>query len=460
MVRANAASLAATSTAAAADKDTSPSPASRVAELGEHIDATLKIHEPAATAERLTVPFTEETKCRAFVFIRKITEDESTDDAFEAAVALNGSIIESGVYLDLRRDAIKTILTTLYYHIARQSSAHMKAAARELNKIVKDIADLPEGVDLPAGTACEWPLKIDDEEEETINEDGDVECAADEAPTDESTDAESVDELFAPPATDAAVEIPAIAVSPDYAAAVAGEACGERGVDAVAEPVAPPVIIDEAAERAEAERIFKGQVEAANQRHSQASLARFNLEQELKRAKTREKSALEDLSDILDAGPNYYRPMRTSAVTTGSTTPTTTAPAFPSHDPLPPPDAEHNPTSPQAGEPQANAPTTTAVTVEQRDWQSADIDELGLPPKLAERLREAGCPTIGKLEALRGSFDGLMSISGIGRGKADQIEEALLGWLSKNRDASTLSAAREAAVAGEGVALEMAAQAQ
>jgi hypothetical protein len=54
-----------TGTGTTADANTSPTPASRVAELGEHIDATLRIHEPAveqpttATAEKFRIPFAD-----------------------------------------------------------------------------------------------------------------------------------------------------------------------------------------------------------------------------------------------------------------------------------------------------------------------------------------------------------------------------------------------------------------
>jgi len=423
MVRATAASLTATSNPA----DTSPTPASRVAELGEHIDATLRIHEPAVEAEapslpqaelpdaeRLTVPFTEETKCRAFVFVRKLTE-EGADDTYEAAVALNGSIIESGAYIDSRRNTIKTILTTLYYHIARQSSANMKAAARELNKIVKDIADLPEGVDLPAGTPCEWPLKIDDEEE-TINEDGDVECEA----------------------VGSATELPEAAASE---AADAGEACGE---EEVVEPDADRAAREKLA-REVAEEGYRRQYAAASDDYIQASADCAAAEIELKEAKAAKKEAWTVLEAIRNRGPRYIVPLPS----------TTTAPAIPSHaTTLSPPDAESS-HLPQAGEPQANAPAAVSP-----DWQSVDISALGLPPSLEEKLRENGCPTIGKLEALRGSFDGLKSIRGIGKAKIDTIEDAVLAWLSKNRDSAALTAAKESAIAGEAVGLEMAAQAQ
>lgn len=91
------------------------------------------------------------------------------------------------------------------------------------------------------------------------------------------------------------------------------------------------------------------------------------------------------------------------------------------------------------------AATGDSSTVEEeatpaRDWRGASIDELGLPAKLAEKLVENSITTIGELEDLRAA-PGLTSIKGVGQGKADVIEEAVLAWLSKNRDAGAFAAA-------------------
>lgn len=82
-------------------------------------------------------------------------------------------------------------------------------------------------------------------------------------------------------------------------------------------------------------------------------------------------------------------------------------------------------------------------------WRDASIDELGLPPKMTEKLREHNVETIGQLEDLRAGA-GLNSVKGFGEAKITQIEDAVVGWLSKNRDQAALAAARNGeAVDGE-----------
>lgn len=71
-------------------------------------------------------------------------------------------------------------------------------------------------------------------------------------------------------------------------------------------------------------------------------------------------------------------------------------------------------------------------------WRDAALEVLNLKPALHAKLLEHDVTTIGKLEDLRASFDGLKSIKGIGQGKADQIEDAVLDWLTKNRDSEIL----------------------
>ncbi len=72
-------------------------------------------------------------------------------------------------------------------------------------------------------------------------------------------------------------------------------------------------------------------------------------------------------------------------------------------------------------------------------WRAASIDELRLPSGIDSKLREAGIETIGQIEDKRaegGDIEGagLRSVPGIGPAKVDKIEEAVLAWLSANRD--------------------------
>ncbi len=87
------------------------------------------------------------------------------------------------------------------------------------------------------------------------------------------------------------------------------------------------------------------------------------------------------------------------------------------------------------------------------DWRRAGIEELqrhGIKAGMTDKLVEDGITTIGQLEDLRAGA-GLKSIKGIGQGKADKIEEAVLAWLSANRDAIVLAEAA-ATPAGESAA--------
>jgi len=84
------------------------------------------------------------------------------------------------------------------------------------------------------------------------------------------------------------------------------------------------------------------------------------------------------------------------------------------------------------------SPPTTDANVTQSDaWRSASINELStLSEKLREKLIEAGADTMGTLEDLRGQIaDGKANWpKGIGAAKITQIEDAVIDWLTKNRD--------------------------
>jgi hypothetical protein len=84
------------------------------------------------------------------------------------------------------------------------------------------------------------------------------------------------------------------------------------------------------------------------------------------------------------------------------------------------------------------------------DWKRVPIEQLGLDQikGMGKKKLEAiydECQTLGELESLRAGA-GLMSIKGVGRGMADQIEEVILTWLSRNRDSEVLAAAAGGAI--------------
>lgn len=73
-------------------------------------------------------------------------------------------------------------------------------------------------------------------------------------------------------------------------------------------------------------------------------------------------------------------------------------------------------------------PTPAATSDE---WRKAPTADLGPAPKLAEKLPE----TIGELEDLRAAIaTGKKEWpKGIGNGKVTQVEDAVIGWLTKNQ---------------------------
>ena len=75
-------------------------------------------------------------------------------------------------------------------------------------------------------------------------------------------------------------------------------------------------------------------------------------------------------------------------------------------------------------------------------WRSASINELALGVAITNALLESDITTIGRLEEVRAEGDiagmGLRSIKGIGEAKAQKIEEAVLDWLTRNRDSEVL----------------------
>jgi ribosome modulation factor len=92
----------------------------------------------------------------------------------------------------------------------------------------------------------------------------------------------------------------------------------------------------------------------------------------------------------------------------------------------------------------------TGGRVSSNEWRKVPIEELeinhikGMGAKKYDSILEV-CRTLGELEDLRAGA-GLTSIKGIGRGMADQIEDVVLAWLSRNRDAEVLAAAASGAI--------------
>jgi hypothetical protein len=78
------------------------------------------------------------------------------------------------------------------------------------------------------------------------------------------------------------------------------------------------------------------------------------------------------------------------------------------------------------------------ATEEQTEpWREVTLDNVdGIHTRYLGHLYEANVETVGELEDLRAEiYEGKRKWpKGIGRSAADQIEEAILDWLTKNRD--------------------------
>lgn len=104
--------------------------------------------------------------------------------------------------------------------------------------------------------------------------------------------------------------------------------------------------------------------------------------------------------------------------------------------------------APSAATAAGQQPATATQAAPDDAWRSVPITELGLTESLTDKLQEAGIETIGQLEDQRAGQGpkpgpkGLREIKGIGQGKVDVIEAAVLKWLSEFRDAEALQAVK------------------
>lgn len=203
----------------------------------------------------------------------------------------------------------------------------------------------------------------------------------------------------------------------------------------------PPAPVADA--RSEAEKHFEERREAATQYYVECSINRAKLEAALKMAKKREKDALEQLEEIIDRGIEPT-PLFDTAGGSARQEATDVAPDA-GHRPILPPGCTS--TTTPAGiaihDPECNG--TATPTHEPDAWKRASIEELGLKPALQEKLIEAGITTIGKLEAFRAEVGDRRAEwpKGIGETKITQIEDAVVDWLTKNRDSQLFSSERD-----------------
>jgi hypothetical protein len=212
----------------------------------------------------------------------------------------------------------------------------------------------------------------------------------------------------------------------DGLAGEVGDGDSPAATDVAAESPTPLADSIAASDRgAAALAAYRRTYEAASNELAEAGIEFARIKETHKTAKERFEAALDNLTRIAERGPERM-------------------PLFDGRGG----DGESSATQPpQAGASEASESDATADTAntiaDANAWRKEPIESLGLPPKLADRLEEAGISTIGELEDKRAAFNGLRGISGIGPAKVTVIEDAVIGWLSKNRDAGVLAAVRE-----------------
>ena len=172
-----------------------------------------------------------------------------------------------------------------------------------------------------------------------------------------------------------------------------------------------------------AQAAWKQRIRAISDELAEAELERLEAESRFKAAKNREKAIVEQLSEVMKEGPRVM-PLFDQPSGHGVAVADSVAP-----------DAQ---TWAESGGPVVIEPRTDDA------WRSVHLSELNLKTKLQERLEEAGIETIGRLEDLRAEISQGREKwpKGIGKAKITEIEDAVIAWLSKNRDAQVLADAQ------------------
>lgn len=168
-------------------------------------------------------------------------------------------------------------------------------------------------------------------------------------------------------------------------------------------------------------------VEAAKERHTAAAITQAQIKESHKIAKAAEEEALEELRDLLNekpAEPSYYDFVAEFA-------------------------RKKTVAQPVAAEQGVDQPAAPANNSDA--WRAVPITKLDLPDKLIERLQEDGLDTMGRLEDRRGEIsEGKAKWpKGIGAAKITKIEDAVIAWLTANRDQAVFQDLQGAATTTE-----------
>lgn len=103
-------------------------------------------------------------------------------------------------------------------------------------------------------------------------------------------------------------------------------------------------------------------------------------------------------------------------------------------------------TPPKEDDSQDDGQVTQAQAEQQSNpdaWRAAPLADLALKKNVHEKLIESGVETIGQLEDLRAaiSMNKKEWPKGIGKAKITEIEDAVITWLTKNRDSEVFQSA-------------------
>lgn len=200
---------------------------------------------------------------------------------------------------------------------------------------------------------------------------------------------------------------------------------------AAAEPVVPEPISENLEQRQAWHKAYdlylqnfdqwNENVEAAKEKHTSAAIVQAELKEAHKLAKSLEDDALQSLMKLLANKPEEPKLADVLAASareaaTDSSSPGSSAPS----------------PTPTADQPASSEPSPPAND----SWRIVPITKLDLPEKLIERLQEDGLTTMGRLEDRRGEIsEGKAKWpKGIGAAKITKIEDAVIDWLTKNRD--------------------------
>lgn len=107
-------------------------------------------------------------------------------------------------------------------------------------------------------------------------------------------------------------------------------------------------------------------------------------------------------------------------------------------------DAEYQPMLPLGNDQPAASAVPLQSPSESDAWRQVSINQLGLSPKLEEKLVDAGAINIGQLEDLRAEISQGRAKwpKGVGAARITEIENAVVEWLTKNRDGQAFAESR------------------